>query len=132
MNTPQLYSMVPMAPSHSTGLPVKSLSRAAAIVLLLSSFPLIVYRLKRSPGRVPALRSGGAALLYFGLTQRPSSGALCAVQGRAAASPGVVQLKNRRIAAQAVVGIFLSALTLTLTACKVLYKTPEYNFAGRP
>jgi hypothetical protein len=41
-------------------------------------------------------------------------------------------LKNRRIAAQLVAGIFLTALTLTLTACKVLYKTPQYNFAGRP
>ena len=47
-------------------------------------------------------------------------------------SPGVVQLKNRRIAAQLVAGIFLTALTLTLTACKVLYKVPEYNYAGRP
>jgi hypothetical protein len=47
-------------------------------------------------------------------------------------SPGVVQLKNRRIAAQLVAGIFLTALTLTLTACKVLYKVPENNFAGRP
>ena len=47
-------------------------------------------------------------------------------------SPGVVQLKNRRIAAQLVAGIFLTALTLTLTACNVLYKVPEYNFAGRP
>jgi len=41
-------------------------------------------------------------------------------------------LKNRRIAAQLVAGIFLTALTLTLTACKVLYKVPEFNFAGRP
>jgi len=41
-------------------------------------------------------------------------------------------LKNRRIAAQLVAGIFLTALTLTLTACKVLYKVPENNFAGRP
>ena len=41
-------------------------------------------------------------------------------------------MKNRRIAAQLVAGIFLTALTLTLTACKVLYKVPEYNFAGRP
>ncbi|HXS14282.1 MAG TPA: hypothetical protein VN734_16395, partial [Acidobacteriaceae bacterium] len=47
-------------------------------------------------------------------------------------SPGVVQLKNRRIAAQLVAGIFLTALTLTLTACKVLYRVPEFNFAGRP
>ena len=47
-------------------------------------------------------------------------------------SPGVVQLKNRRIAAQLVAGIFLTALTLTLTACHTLYKVPEYNFAGRP
>lgn len=47
-------------------------------------------------------------------------------------SPGVAQLKNRRIAAQLVAGIFLTALTLTLTACKVLYKVPEFNFAGRP
>lgn len=47
-------------------------------------------------------------------------------------SPGVAQLKNRRIAAQLVAGIFLTALTLTLTACKVLYKTPQYNYAGRP
>jgi hypothetical protein len=50
----------------------------------------------------------------------------------AVVSPGVVQLKNRRIAAQLVAGIFLTALTLTLTACKVLYKVPEFNFAGRP
>ena len=48
------------------------------------------------------------------------------------ASPGVVQLKNRRIAAQLVAGIFLTALTLTLTACYQIYKVPEYNFAGRP
>jgi hypothetical protein len=41
-------------------------------------------------------------------------------------------LKNRRIAAQLVAGIFLTALTLTLTACKVLYHVPEFNFAGRP
>jgi hypothetical protein len=41
-------------------------------------------------------------------------------------------LKNRRIAAQLVAGIFLTALTLTLTACRVLYKVPENNFAGRP
>ena len=41
-------------------------------------------------------------------------------------------MKNRRIAAQLVAGIFLTALTLTLTACKVLYKVPENNFAGRP
>ncbi len=47
-------------------------------------------------------------------------------------SPGVAQLKNRRIAAQLVAGIFLTALTLTLTACKVLYKTPQFNYAGRP
>lgn len=47
-------------------------------------------------------------------------------------SPGVAQLKNRRIAAQLVAGIFLTALTLTLTACKILYRVPEYNFAGRP
>ena len=47
-------------------------------------------------------------------------------------SPGVAQLKNRRISAQLVAGIFLTALTLTLTACKVLYKVPQYNFAGRP
>ena len=53
-------------------------------------------------------------------------------QTAAAVSPGVAQLKNRRIAAQLVVGIFLTALTLTLTACKVLYKTPQYNYAGRP
>lgn len=50
----------------------------------------------------------------------------------AAVSPGVVQLKNRRIAAQLVAGIFLTALTLTLTACKILYRVPEHNFAGRP
>jgi len=48
------------------------------------------------------------------------------------ASPGVVQLKNRRIAAQLVAGIFLTALTLTLTACRTLYKVPENNYAGRP
>ena len=41
-------------------------------------------------------------------------------------------MKNRRIAAQLVAGIFLTALTLTLTACKVLYHVPEFNFAGRP
>lgn len=41
-------------------------------------------------------------------------------------------MKNRRYAAQLVAGIFLAALTLTLTACKVLYKVPQYNFAGRP
>lgn len=41
-------------------------------------------------------------------------------------------MKNRRYAAQLVAGIFLTALTLTLTACKVLYKTPQYNYAGRP
>jgi hypothetical protein len=41
-------------------------------------------------------------------------------------------LKNRRIAAQLVAGIFLTALTLTLTACRVLYKVPVNNFAGRP
>jgi hypothetical protein len=41
-------------------------------------------------------------------------------------------LKNRRIAAQLVTGIFLTAVTLTLTACRVLYKVPENNFAGRP
>ncbi|HEY4010506.1 MAG TPA: hypothetical protein VGM11_10180, partial [Acidobacteriaceae bacterium] len=41
-------------------------------------------------------------------------------------------MKNRSIAAQLVVGIFLTTLTLSLTACRVLYKTPEYNFAGRP
>src|SRR5215467_5756816 len=50
----------------------------------------------------------------------------------AVVSPGVVQLKNRRIAAQLVAGIFLTALTLTLTACKILYHVPEHNFAGRP
>jgi hypothetical protein len=50
----------------------------------------------------------------------------------AVASPGVVQLKNHRIAAQLVAGIFLTALTLTLTACHVIYKVPEFNFAGRP
>lgn len=41
-------------------------------------------------------------------------------------------MKNRRFAAQLVAGIFLTALTLTLTACRVLYKVPENNFAGRP
>jgi hypothetical protein len=41
-------------------------------------------------------------------------------------------LKNRRIAAQLVAGIFLTALAMTLTACHVIYKTPEYNYAGRP
>lgn len=41
-------------------------------------------------------------------------------------------MKNRRIAAQLVTGIFLTALTLTLTACRVLYKVPENNYAGRP
>lgn len=41
-------------------------------------------------------------------------------------------MKNRRIAAQLVAGIFLTALTLTLTACRVLYKVPENNYAGRP
>lgn len=56
----------------------------------------------------------------------------CEPSRAAAVSPGVVQLKNRRIAAQLVAGIFLTALTLTLTACKVLYKVPEYTFAGRP
>ena len=61
-----------------------------------------------------------------------SDGASCAFQQLPVVSPGVVQLKNRRIAAQLVAGIFLTALTLTLTACKVLYKVPENNFAGRP
>ncbi len=28
--------------------------------------------------------------------------------------------------------MFLFTLTLTLTGCTILYKTPEYNFAGRP
>lgn len=74
-----------------------------------------------------------AALLYFGLTQAGPDGAFRAILLRAAAaSPGVVQLNNRRFAAQLLVGIFLSALTLSLTACTILYKTPEYNFAGRP
>ena len=41
-------------------------------------------------------------------------------------------MKNRRIAAQLVAGIFMTALMLTLTACKVLYHVPEFNFAGRP
>ncbi len=74
----------------------------------------------------------GPALLYFGLTPAAPNGALRAFLRAAAASPGVIQLKNRRIAAQLVAGIFLTALTLTLTACKILYKTPQYNFAGRP
>lgn len=46
--------------------------------------------------------------------------------------PELFTLKNRRFAAQLAAGIFLTALTLTLTACKVLYKVPQYNFAGRP
>lgn len=70
-------------------------------------------------------------MLYFGLTQAAFGGTI-RVPGRRRSSPGVAQLKNRRIAAQLVAGIFLTALTLTLTACKVLYKTPQYNFAGRP
>lgn len=41
-------------------------------------------------------------------------------------------MKIHRYAAQLIAGIFLAALTLTLTACRVLYKTPEYNYAGRP
>jgi hypothetical protein len=41
-------------------------------------------------------------------------------------------LKIRRYVAQLIAGIFLAAFTLTFTACRVLYKTPEYNFAGRP
>lgn len=41
-------------------------------------------------------------------------------------------MKNRRYAAQLIAGLFLSAFTLTLTACRVLYHVPEYNFAGRP
>ncbi len=81
---------------------------------------------------VAGLPARRVALLYFGLTQAASGGALCALQTAAAVSPGVVQLKNRRIAAQLVAGIFLTALTLTLTACHTLYKVPEYNFAGRP
>jgi hypothetical protein len=41
-------------------------------------------------------------------------------------------LKIHRYAAQLIAGIFLAAFTLSLTACHVLYKTPEFNFAGRP
>jgi hypothetical protein len=41
-------------------------------------------------------------------------------------------LNNRRFAAQLLVGMFLSTLTLTVTGCTILYKTPQYNYAGRP
>jgi hypothetical protein len=46
--------------------------------------------------------------------------------------PEPFTLKNHRFAAQLIAGIFLAAFTLTLTACRQIYHTPEYNFAGRP
>jgi hypothetical protein len=43
-------------------------------------------------------------------------------------------LKNRSLSALVASGLLLAAATLALTACGrvVLYKTPEYNYAGRP
>jgi hypothetical protein len=41
-------------------------------------------------------------------------------------------LKNRSFAAQLFAGLLLAAFTLGLTACHVIYYTPQNNFAGRP
>jgi hypothetical protein len=42
-------------------------------------------------------------------------------------------LKIYRFAAQLLAGLFLAAATLGLTSCsEVVYRVPEYNFAGRP
>jgi hypothetical protein len=43
-------------------------------------------------------------------------------------------LKNRSLSALVASGLLLASATLSLTACgrEVLYKTPEYNYAGRP
>jgi len=43
-------------------------------------------------------------------------------------------LKNRSLSALVASGLLLASATLALTACGrvVLYKTPEYNYAGRP
>jgi hypothetical protein len=45
MNTPQLYNMVPIAPSQSTGPPVKSFSKGEVIVLM----GLYSHRIPRLP-----------------------------------------------------------------------------------
>src|SRR5579875_1182781 len=37
MNTPQLYSMVPMAPSHSTGRPLNSPASPSPVMLAIAS-----------------------------------------------------------------------------------------------
>lgn len=43
-------------------------------------------------------------------------------------------MKNRSVAAQVFSGLLLSVVAFIITACgqNVVYKTPEYNFAGRP
>jgi hypothetical protein len=46
----------------------------------------------------------------------------------------LLPLKNRSLSALVASGLLLASATLALTACGrvVLYKTPEYNYAGRP
>ena len=43
-------------------------------------------------------------------------------------------LKNQSLCTKTIFGLLLAAVTLTLSSCSqyVIYKVPEYNFAGRP
>lgn len=45
----------------------------------------------------------------------------------------LITLKNRSVAARLVVGLFLGVITLAFSSCgQVLYKDPQFNYAGRP
>src|SRR5471030_1452329 len=113
MKTPQLYSMVPMAPSHNTVLFSKSLSTAAGMPLLIFAVSEQSYIFHRVGHAGYPAGSGGSfpafALLYLGQELQHFAHLRVSLES--------LPLKIRSFPTQLFCGLVLTAASLVLGAC---------------